>query len=255
MSKQSSMLRDDQIQVLQQMGINLWQLRETQENISAPQTRTIRKIEEQVPIADTNLLKAGNISPVSADMEVTAINSLGALKNQVENCTQCVLSQSRKNTVFGSGPDQADWLFIGEAPGQQEEVKGEPFSGRASQLLTQMIRALGMVRNNVYIANVIKCRPPDNRNPSAEEMVACEPYLMQQIKLINPKVIIAMGQISAQALLKQDESLGQTRGKVYQYGPNDIPLVVTYHPAYLLRKPQDKRKSWVDLLLAYKQLN
>ena len=141
-------------------------------------------------------------------------------------------------------------MFIGEAPGQNEDQQGLPFVGRAGQLLDAMIAALRMQRSDVFIANVIKCRPPANRDPVPEEIAECEPYLHRQLALVKPKVIVALGRISAQALLKTSESLGSLRGKVHQYGPSNTPLVITYHPAYLLRSPQQKSKSWEDLLLA-----
>jgi DNA polymerase len=172
----------------------------------------------------------------------------------VAECTACELAASRTHTVFGEGSDQADWLFIGEAPGQQEDRQGKPFVGRAGGLLTQMIRALDKTREQVFIMNTLKCRPPGNRDPLPAELKACEPFLLKQIQLIQPKVIVALGKTSAQALLNSDQALGKLRGQVYQYGPDNIPLIVSYHPAYLLRQPADKGKVWADLLLAHRQL-
>jgi DNA polymerase len=151
---------------------------------------------------------------------------------------------------LGTGNRQADWLFIGEAPGAEEDRQGEPFVGRAGQLLNAMLQAMGMRREEVYIANILKCRPPGNRDPRPEEVNHCEPYLQRQIALIRPRIIVALGRIAAQNLLKTDSSLSKLRGKVYHYGEYQIPLVVTYHPAYLLRNLPDKRKAWQDLCFA-----
>jgi DNA polymerase len=150
--------------------------------------------------------------------------------------------------VFGVGNTQADWLIIGEAPGAEEDRRGEPFVGRAGQLLDEMLRATGQSRGEVYIANVLKCRPPNNRDPELGEARACRGYLDRQIALLKPKIILAVGRIAAQTLLATDTPVGKLRGKLHHLG--DIPLVVTYHPAYLLRSPRQKSKSWADLCLA-----
>jgi len=174
------------------------------------------------------------------------------LANQVKNCDACELSQTRTQTVFGVGSHNADWLIIGEAPGAEEDRQGEPFVGPAGQLLTKMLQAVGLTREQVYIANILKCRPPNNRDPKPEEMALCENFLNAQIKLIKPKIILAVGRIAAQNLLKSDTAIGRLRGQCYHYGEQKIPLVVRYHPAYLLRSPQEKRKAWNDLKLAAK---
>lgn len=170
------------------------------------------------------------------------------LANEVSGCTRCALHSGRTQTVFGVGSREADWLIIGEAPGEQEDLQGEPFVGRAGQLLNEMIRALGLTREAVYIANILKCRPPENRDPSADESRACEDYLHRQISLIQPKIILALGRVAAQNLLKTTTAIGILRGQVHQY--QDTPLVVTYHPAYLLRSQLEKRRAWDDLRLA-----
>ena len=170
------------------------------------------------------------------------------LRACVANCTRCELSASRTNTVFGVGNTEADWLIIGEAPGAEEDRRGEPFVGRAGQLLDQMLIAIGQSRENVFIANILKCRPPDNRDPKPDEAAACREYLDRQIELIRPKIILAVGKIAAQNLLDTDDPVGRMRGR--QHDLNGIPLVVTYHPAYLLRSPSQKHKSWSDLCLA-----
>jgi DNA polymerase len=151
--------------------------------------------------------------------------------------------------VFGVGNTQADLLVIGEAPGADEDRQGEPFVGRAGQLLNAMLLATGFKREQVFIANILKCRPPNNRDPRPEEALRCEPFLLRQIELIQPKVILSAGRISAQNLLKTDIAVGKLRGRVHRFGERQIPLVVTYHPAYLLRSPEQKGKSWDDLQL------
>ena len=149
--------------------------------------------------------------------------------------------------MFGVGDKNADWLVIGEAPGKDEDLQGEPFVGRAGQLLNAMLLAAGLQREQVYIANILKCRPPNNRDPRPEEVVRCEPYLLRQIALIQPKLILAVGRIAAQNLLKTETPIGKLRGKVHLLGNTGIPVIATYHPAYLLRSPQEKRKAWQDL--------
>lgn len=173
------------------------------------------------------------------------------LRAEVAVCTRCALHSSRTQGVFGVGNPQADWLVIGEAPGAEEDRRGEPFVGRAGQLLDAMLRAIGLSRqSNVFIANVLKSRPPGNRDPRPEEVAACLPYLMRQIALMRPRLILAVGRIAAQNLLSTDMPLGRLRGKVHRFGELNTPLIVTYHPAYLLRTPGDKRKAWEDLKFA-----
>ena len=179
-----------------------------------------------------------------------------ALESQVSSCKKCQLHESRTQTVFGTGNRDADWLIIGEAPGAEEDRLGEPFVGRAGELLTAMLFAAGFQRADVYIANILKCRPPSNRDPSPDEVACCHAYLRQQIALIQPQVILAVGRIAAHNLLQTSSQLGQLRGEVHHYGDTNIPVIVTYHPAYLLRSPLEKRKVWRDLQFAkavYKQ--
>ena len=170
------------------------------------------------------------------------------LRTTVADCTRCPLHTSRSQTVFGTGNQSADWLIIGEAPGAEEDRRGEPFVGRAGNLLDEMLRAAGQQREQVFIANILKCRPPDNRDPEETEAAACSGYLQRQIALLKPKIILAVGRIAAQQLLQTDTPVGRLRGRQHQFG--DIPLVVTYHPAYLLRSPTQKRKAWQDICLA-----
>lgn len=176
------------------------------------------------------------------------------LKNSVIACTACNLCKSRTQVVFGVGNTQADLMIIGEAPGFYEDKQGEPFVGRAGQLLNAMLKAIGLNRADVYIANILKCRPPENRDPTPEEVSLCTPFLQKQIALINPKLLLAVGRIAAHHLLNTQASLGQMRGKIHHYGPNNTPLIITYHPAYLLRNPSDKGKSFIDLQLAASML-
>jgi len=178
-----------------------------------------------------------------------------ALRAAVAACTACSLCQSRTQTVFGVGHPQAHWMVVGEAPGEQEDLQGEPFVGAAGQLLDHMLAALGLSRaeegppaQRVYIANTLKCRPPRNRNPAPEEMARCEPFLQRQIELLQPRIILAMGRFAVQALLRSDEPVGRLRGRVHRY--QGVPLIVTYHPAYLLRSPAEKARSWDDLCVA-----
>ncbi len=174
-----------------------------------------------------------------------------ALRTEVLSCTRCPLHATRTQGVFGVGPQRCDWLVIGEAPGAEEDRRGEPFVGAAGQLLDAMLRAIGLDRRtNVYIANVLKSRPPGNRDPKPEEVAACLPYLVRQIGLLQPKLILAVGRIAAQNLLATTSPLGRLRGQVHHFGELKTPLVVTYHPAYLLRTPGDKRKAWEDLKFA-----
>ncbi|WP_321946955.1 uracil-DNA glycosylase [Paraburkholderia sp. J10-1] len=172
-----------------------------------------------------------------------------ALAERVASCTRCRLCEKRTNTVFGVGDRKADWMLIGEAPGENEDRQGEPFVGQAGKLLDNMLRALSLARGeNVYIANVIKCRPPGNRNPEPDEVARCEPYLQRQVALVKPKIIVALGRFAAQSLLKTDGSIASLRGRVHEY--EGVPVIVTYHPAYLLRSLHDKAKAWTDLCLA-----
>lgn len=177
-----------------------------------------------------------------------------ALRDAVAACTACGLCRSRRQTVFGVGHPRARWMVVGEAPGEQEDLKGEPFVGPAGRLLDAMLRAIGLTREDapperqVYIANTLKCRPPRNRNPEPEELALCEPFLVRQIELVQPRLILAMGRFAVQALLRSSEPIGRLRGRVHRY--HGVPLIVTYHPAYLLRNLVDKARAWDDLCLA-----
>ena len=169
------------------------------------------------------------------------------LQQRIAACEKCSLCQSRTQTVFGVGNPQADLMIIGEAPGAEEDKQGEPFVGAAGKLLDNMLKAIGLNRQKVFIANILKCRPPSNRNPSNEEAMACEAYLLRQIDLIQPKIILSVGGVSAKNLLKTEEAVGRLRQQKQQMVKRKLPVLVTYHPAYLLRKPSEKAKSWEDL--------
>lgn len=176
------------------------------------------------------------------------------LQNQVSNCTLCDLHQSRTHTVFGVGNENADLMIIGEAPGFYEDQQGKPFVGRAGQLLNAMLQAVHLKRDDIFICNILKCRPPNNRDPLPLEVQTCTPYLQQQIMHVKPKLIVAVGRIAAHFLLQTKQSLESLRQKIHHYETNHTPLIVTYHPAYLLRNPKDKAKSWLDLKFIMKNL-
>jgi len=185
--------------------------------------------------------------------EVIARMDWPQLKAAVKGCTACALRAGCTQTVFGVGDESARWLLVGEAPGAEEDRLGEPFVGQAGKLLDNMLAAIGLARDtDVYIANVLKCRPPGNRNPEPDEVVKCSPYLARQVELIRPKLIVAMGRFAAQTLLNTDATIGSLRGTVHRY--RDVPLIVTYHPAYLLRNLPDKAKAWADLVFAKKTI-
>lgn len=175
-------------------------------------------------------------------------NSLQTLQQCISNCQLCPLHQTRTQTVFGIGNENAKLMIIGEAPGFHEDQQGEPFVGRAGQLLNAMLQSIGLERSDVYIANILKCRPPNNRDPLPEEVEKCTPYLKQQIALIKPKILCAVGRIAAQYLLETTEPLSRLRNKTHTYGDEKLPLFITYHPAYLLRNPSAKAESYQDLL-------
>lgn len=189
-------------------------------------------------------------APQTLDHAESMENPFDILDTEVCSCQLCVLAQSRTTVVFGSGDPHADIMFVGEAPGAEEDRQGVPFVGASGQLLTRMIEAIGLTRDEVYITNAIKCRPPNNRDPELEEIASCEPYLIRQIELVKPQVICTLGRFAAQTLLKTTESMGRLRGKVFDY--HGVKLIPTYHPAALLRNAQWKRPAWEDLKLVRK---
>ncbi len=217
------------LEYLDALGITVWRERAAGSNPGPTAATTVNA-------------EAAASAPGDSDM--------AELRATVAACTRCDLHKTRTQTVFGVGNENADWLVIGEAPGAEEDRRGEPFVGRAGKLLDEMLRSLGLDRETVFIANILKCRPPNNRDPSAAESNACRGYLDRQIELIAPKIIVAVGRIAAQLLLETDTPVGRLRGQLHRTGPAEIPTIVAYHPAYLLRSPSQKRKVWQDLCMA-----
>jgi len=229
-------------QYLKAMGIQVWVRRHL------PPTLT----EEPPPMTATTLPESSGEIINSAQVSQTPqspIHELDweALQNRVAACTACDLHKTRTQTVFGVGNRQADLMFIGEAPGADEDAQGEPFVGRAGQLLTAMLYAIDLKRESVYIANVVKCRPPENRNPNPHELDCCNAFLQRQIVLVKPKLIVAVGRVAAHHLLATGTAISKLRRQRFEYGENKIPLIAIYHPAYLLRRPSEKRHAWQDL--------
>lgn len=240
------MLPRERQQYLDALGIDVWVSR------SAPPPAAVAAIAARAPAPPQLPQDAPAVSapvPQGAPAVGTDAPLWQALRQEVLACTRCPLHLTRTQGVFGVGPQRSDWLVVGEAPGAEEDRRGEPFVGAAGQLLDAMLKAIGLDRTrNVYIANVLKSRPPGNRDPKPEEVSACLPYLRRQVELLRPKIMLAVGRIAAQSLLGSDAPLGRLRSQVHHFG--SIPLVVTYHPAYLLRSPGEKRKAWEDLKFA-----
>ena len=242
-----SMLDDRQIEILNKMGVDIWRRKDVaSESVQSVETGSYSMTQEEVQ--DSDIVHVRSDSAIAS--AALAHEGLDQLAKIIVKCEKCPLHQTRTHAVPGHGSLTADWMFVGEAPGQNEDQQGLPFVGRAGQLLDAMISALKMQREEAFVANVIKCRPPNNRDPVAEEVEQCEPFLHQQLEIIKPSVIVALGRISAQLLLRSSEPIGKLRGKIYHYGASNIPLIPTYHPAYLLRSPEQKGKAWQDLLLA-----
>jgi DNA polymerase len=243
-------------QYLELLGLDVWKLRAR----AAPSAARIEAPPSApgvsgAPSAAAPALEMAPRGPLEPLADAGAAEGLWErLREEVAACTHCSLCGSRTQTVFGVGNRRAQLLLVGEAPGAEEDRRGEPFVGRAGQLLNSMLRAIGCAREDVYIANVLKCRPPGNRDPSPAEVAACLPYLERQIALLSPALILVVGRIAAQNLLATDVPIARLRGTVHRFGAQGIPLVVTYHPAYLLRSPGEKRRAWVDLKLARAQL-
>ena len=217
---------------LEALGLENWQLRTA-------------AVENDATVADID--RSDVVKTPQIDWET--------LNSQIRQCQKCALAKTRTNVVVGTGAVNADLMFIGEAPGAQEDLTGEPFVGKAGKLLNEMLFAVGIKRDAVYIANILKCRPPNNRDPSSDETIQCVGFLQQQIALIKPKLIVAVGRIAAQYLLKTTESMGKLRQRLFNYGIQSTPLIVTYHPAYLLRSPTEKRRAYEDLLFIKDQLS
>lgn len=213
------------LQYLNSMGITVWQSRFMPEYTASP-----------VEL------------PQSITIQTTIIDSWEQLNLEVSSCQLCSLCTTRTQTVFGEGNLNADWLFVGEAPGEHEDEQGRPFIGEAGQLLNEMLHAMQLTREEIFLTNILKCRPPSNRDPHVDEIKQCHDYLQRQIALIQPKIIIAVGRIAAQTLLETNEKIGKLRGNVYSF--KNTPLIAIYHPAYLLRSLTEKRKAWQDLQFA-----
>jgi len=263
-------------QYLEAMGIQNWVSREPVPDAATVATEDISSLDRPAATGEPAVLKPDPRSveqtvpheqvPTPAEQTgVDRVQSLEersdiagldweALKSCVEACHACSLHQTRTQTVFGVGNQNADLMIIGEAPGADEDRQGEPFVGRAGLLLNAMLKAIGLDRNQVFIANILKCRPPGNRDPHVDEALCCEPFLQRQIELVKPRVILAVGRVAAQNLLKTDAAVGALRNREHVIGEANIPVVVTYHPAYLLRSPDQKGKAWQDLLRASRSL-
>ncbi len=229
-------------QLLKELGLTpIWYLKS---DISQQ-----KKPLESPPIENDNLILPTSAAKDSQQLQEIQQMDWDQLKSTVSRCTACPLSETRTQTVFGVGDKKADWLFIGEGPGAREDAMGEPFVGQAGKLLDQMLAAIRIKRGDgVYITNIVKCRPPNNRNPTSFEARQCEPYLTRQIKLLQPKLIVALGKVAAQNLLGCEDNISSLRGKLHHF--SGIPLIVTYHPAYLLRALPEKAKAWKDLCFA-----
>ncbi len=245
------MNKSARLQYLHAMGIDVWIPRATSLcDQVLPETAEHALVNEGFAAKATESGKITNSVENNDIINQNIVKKWQELENAVAACQQCSLCQTRTQTVFGSGNKNAEWMLVGEAPGQNEDQEGLPFVGRAGQLLTEMIRALGMARDDVFIANILKCRPPNNRDPKPEEVASCSAYLKQQIAMVQPKIILAVGRVAAQNLLQTDASLSQLRGKVHYF--DKVPVIVIYHPAYLLRSLLEKRKAWQDLQKALK---
>lgn len=245
-------LAEQQKAYLKAMDIDIWVRRnDTQNGDVASSSQEV--VSAQFPPSAVIPERPAGIEPsLTPDNQLVPLAELDwtGLEQRVMSCRLCDLYMTRTQAVFGVGNQQADWLIIGEAPGADEDRQGEPFVGRAGQLLNAMLNAIDLSREQVYIANILKCRPPNNRDPKPEEEACCTPYLERQIELIQPSLILALGRIAAQRLLQTSTSLGRLRGKVHEFAATGTPVIVTYHPAYLLRSPGEKRKAWQDLLFA-----
>ncbi len=244
--------------MLAEMGIPLWLPAKAADAEIAPEPVPERVVERAARV----------VAPRSLAPAVSTLD-WPALREAVARCTACKLCEGRRQTVFGIGHTRAHWMVVGEAPGEQEDIQGEPFVGKSGQLLDNMLRAIRLTRKlpaglepggepgaeaavdparQVYIANTLKCRPPGNRNPEPDELAQCEAFLVRQIELVQPKIILAMGRFAVQSLLRSKEPIGRLRGRVHRF--QGVPLIVTYHPAYLLRNLEDKARAWEDLCLA-----
>ncbi len=244
-------LDERQRAMLAEMGVPLFQPPAAARPAPVPAPATARPIAALVRAAVPPAVMQPVAAPQGARERPAGVAAMDwpALRDAVTGCQACKLCSHRRNTVFGVGDERADWLIVGEAPGENEDLQGEPFVGQAGKLLDSMLRALQLDRqNNVFIANVLKCRPPGNRNPEPDEVAQCEPFLRRQVELLQPRIILAMGRFAVQSLLQSSDPIGKLRGRAHSY--HGVPVVVTYHPAYLLRNLPDKAKAWADLCMA-----
>jgi uracil-DNA glycosylase len=230
-----------------EMGIHDFYRRPVEEGVAGELSPSIAEGEPQ-PVADAAAPAADSPLPVLADKPA----ELQTIRADLGECTRCRLHKGRKHIVFGVGNVNADIMFVGEGPGADEDEQGEPFVGRAGQLLNNMIAAMGLERRDVYIANIVKCRPPQNRTPEKDECDTCSPFLLRQIEVIQPKAIVALGAVAAKNLLAMNDSMSNLRGRWYEF--KGARLAVTYHPAYLLRDPRQKKEAWKDLQMVMKYL-
>lgn len=241
-------------QMFEEMGLGpVWRLREQAGCSPLETTPDVDPQTIAMPIATSPVAASVNPARPRASPADPAGLDWPALRGAITGCTACGLCRDRRQAVPGVGDENADWLFIGEGPGAEEDARGEPFVGQAGRLLDAMLAAVDLKRGeNVYIANAVKCRPPGNRTPEAEEMAACRPFLKRQIALLRPKLIVLLGRVAMQAVLNEERALGASRGKLFEYRDGElvVPVIVTYHPAYLLRNLADKAKAWEDLCLA-----
>lgn len=238
--------------MLQEMGVRVFAPESLPEAVVPDEAPATPRVTVSVPVQEPpRAIVQSPPQPVVVRDRAPGVADMSweALEQAVAACRACRLCEGRSNTVFGVGDLQPDWLVVGEAPGENEDLQGEPFVGQAGKLLDNMLGALGVGRGGgAYIANVLKCRPPGNRNPDPQEIAQCEPFLRRQVELLRPKIILAMGRFAVNTLLQSTEPIGRLRGRVHRY--QDVPVVVTYHPAYLLRNLPDKAKAWADLCLA-----
>lgn len=250
---------------LQALGLPRWRLRvgagsgadavaQTVGGVTAPVSAPAQASDPRVASASARHAARAGLDAATAlaasGHGKDVVETLEALRAEVSACQACALAGGRTQTVFGNGDPRARWMFIGEAPGRDEDARGEPFVGKAGRLLGAMLNALGLTREQVYVANVVKCRPPHNRDPEAAERLACRGYLDAQIRAVEPELLIALGRVAAASLLETDAALGALRGRIHTLPGSELPVLVTYHPAYLLRQPEHKARVWADLLRA-----
>lgn len=234
---------------LEELGLGRWRHREHEETREPESEAKEMNEQERSGPEDNRDERKPETTTLTLDADAQHLHHWRVVRNEVSECVLCELHRTRENTVFGVGSENADLMLIGEAPGADEDAQGEPFVGRAGKLLDSMLAAIGLNREQVFIANILKCRPPNNENPTPEQAEKCRPYLDRQIELIEPRVILALGAVAAHNLLNVETPIGKLRGTVHEMSGSGIPVIPTYHPAYLLRRPQGKAQAFEDLLL------